>query len=182
MNTDERTELNLAWHTLVEAVGLDPATVPALHNRGLLNVGSVDAITAVARAVIDNNRQWVTDQKLAAPVNTLVDEIKCWRFHSHVETDGQSVRYVYPIGNARHLAAAQRATDNSGALNVSRAEQTAMVRTMQRDIELLRAEVAAWRSSFDLPVCPMGAMNELQKAREQTDDGISTPFPEEISE
>jgi hypothetical protein len=186
MTTDEQTELNLAWRTLVEAVGLDPATVPALHNRGLLNVQSVEAITAVANAVIDNNRQWVIDQHLVGPFNAMADEIKSWRFHSHVETDGQSVRYVFPVGNARQLAAAQRATDTSGALNTSRVEQTAFMRTMQRDIELLRNEVEAWRycgqSIGGWFQCDSELMRRLDDACEQTDAHISTPFPEEISE
>lgn len=170
MTTDEQTELNLAWRTLVEAVGLDPATVPALHNRGLLNVQSVEAITAVANAVIDNNRQWVVDQHLVGPFNTMADEIKSWRFHSHVETDGQSVRYVFPVGNARQLAAAQRATDTSGALNTCRVEQTAIIRTMQRCIDALRKEVKAARIlGASSPIGFEFARKQWEDAKQVTD-------------
>lgn len=188
MTTDEQTELDLAWRTLVQAVGLEPKWVPELHERGLLNVQSVEAITAVANAVIENNRQWVIDQHLVGPFNAMADEIKSWRFHSHVETDGQSVRYVFPVGNARQLAAAKRATDTSGALNTSRVEQTAIMRTMQRDIELLRNEVESWRYvalstgggwRFQTG-CEL--LRRLDDACEQTDAHISTPFPEEISQ
>jgi hypothetical protein len=188
MTTDEQTELNLSWRTLVEAVGLDPATVPALHNRGLLTVQSVEAITAVAKAVIENNRQWVIDQHLVGPFNAMADEIKSWRFHSHVETDGQSVRYVFPVGNARQLVAAQRVTDRSGALNTCRVEQTTTMQTMQRDIELLRNEVESWRYAAESTGggwrFQIGSelLRRLDDACEQTDANISTPFPEEISE
>ena len=147
MTTDEQTELNLAWRALVEAVGLDPATVPALHNRGLLNVQSVEAITAVVNAVIENNRQWVIDQHLVGPFNAMADEIKSWRCHSHVETDGQSVRYVFPVGNAWQLAAAQRATNQSGALTKSRNDTANKLRELELLVSVMRDEIKSWRAT-----------------------------------
>jgi hypothetical protein len=147
MTTDEQTELNLAWRTLVQAVGLESKWIPELHERGLLTVQSIEAITAVAKAVIENNRQWVIDQHLVGPFNAMADEIKSWRFHSHVETDGQSVRYVFPVGNARQLAAAQRATDTSGALTKSRNDTANKLRELELLVSVMRDEIKSWRAT-----------------------------------
>ncbi len=179
MNTDERTELSLAWRALVEAVGLDPATVPPLHERGLLNQQSVDAITVVANAVIENNKQWMIDQTLVAPFNTVVGELRCWRFHSHVEAEGASVRYVFPNGNARQLAAKINATNHTGALKSSGADTARTIETMKRDIELLRAEVTAWRLEFDDAI-PLP--HRMAVVCENTDEHISTPFHGDVAQ